>query len=121
VFVEEVPLQDIIKAVEKTQMAKRTIEYGPGDTINVSFKIKEGDKERIQQFQGTVVQTRGSGVSTTVTVRKSSGNVYVERIFPAFSPLVSEIKLLKRGVVRRAKLYYLRDRTGKSTRIKEKK
>jgi large subunit ribosomal protein L19 len=114
-------LQDIIRAVEKKQMAKRDVEYGPGDTINVSFKIKEGDKERIQQFQGTVIQVRGAGISTTVTVRKSSGNIYVERIFPTFSPLVSEIKVLKRGLVRRAKLYYLRDRIGKSTRIKEKK
>jgi large subunit ribosomal protein L19 len=114
-------LQDIIRAVEKKQMAKRDVEYGPGDTINVSFKIKEGDKERIQQFQGTVVQVRGAGISATVTVRKSSGNIYVERIFPTFSPLVSEIKVLKRGLVRRAKLYYLRDRIGKATRIKEKK
>lgn len=114
-------MQDIIKAVEKKQIAKRTIEYGAGDTISVSFRIKEGDKERVQQFQGVVIQTRGAGAGTTVTVRKSSGNVYVERIFPAFSPLVSEIRVLKHGKVRRAKLYYLRDRTGKSTRIKEKK
>lgn len=114
-------MQDIIRAVEKKQMAKRDVEYGPGDTINVSFKIKEGDKERVQQFQGTVIQIRGAGISTTVTVRKSSGNIYVERIFPSFSPLVSEIKVLKRGLVRRAKLYYLRDRIGKATRIKEKK
>lgn len=114
-------MQEIMKAVERKQMAKRTIEYNPGDTISVSFRIKEGDKERIQLFQGVVIQTRGAGVGTTVTVRKSSGNVYVERIFPAFSPLISEIKVLKRGKVRRAKLFYLRNRTGKSTRIKEKK
>ena len=114
-------MQDIIRAVEKKQMVKETAEYGPGDTINVSFKIKEGDKERVQQFQGTVIQTRGSGISKTITVRKASGNIYVERIFPAFSPLISEIKVLKRGLVRRAKLYYLRDRIGKATRIKEKK
>jgi len=114
-------VQEIMKAVERKQMAKRTIEYNPGDTISVSFRIKEGDKERIQIFQGVVIQTRGAGIGTTVTVRKSSGNVYVERIFPASSPLISEIKVLKRGKVRRAKLYYLRNRTGKSTRIKEKK
>jgi large subunit ribosomal protein L19 len=114
-------VQEIMKAVERKQMAKRTIEYNPGDTISVSFRIKEGDKERIQIFQGVVIQTRGAGIGTTVTVRKSSGNVYVERIFPAYSPLISEIKVLKRGKVRRAKLYYLRSRTGKSTRIKEKK
>jgi large subunit ribosomal protein L19 len=114
-------VQDIIKAVEKKSMAKRTIEYAPGDTINVSFSIKEGDKERIQQFQGVVMQTRGSGISSTVTVRKSSGNIYVEKIFPAFSPLVTDVKVLKKGRVRRAKLYYLRGLTGKATRIKEKK
>jgi large subunit ribosomal protein L19 len=114
-------VQDIIKAVEKKQMVKQDVEFGPGDTINVSFKIKEGDKERIQQFQGVIIQARGAGISKTITVRKSSGNVYVERIFPVYSPLVAEIKVLKRGRVRRAKLYYLRDRTGKSTRIKEKK
>lgn len=114
-------MQELMRAIEKKQMAGRTVEYGPGDTINVSFRIKEGDKERIQQFQGVVIQTHGTGTGTTVTVRKSSSNVYVERIFPVYSPLVSEIKVLKRGKVRRAKLYYLRGRTGKSTRIKEKK
>jgi len=114
-------VQEIIRSVEKKQIAKKTMDYSSGDTINVSFRIKEGDKERIQQFQGVVIQTRGSGISTTVTVRKASGNIYVERIFPAFSPLISDVKVLKRGSVRRAKLYYLRDRTGKSTRIKEKK
>jgi large subunit ribosomal protein L19 len=114
-------VQDIIKAVEKKQMVKQDVDFGPGDTINVSFKIKEGDKERIQQFQGVIIQARGAGISKSITVRKSSGNVYVERIFPVYSPLVAEIKVLKRGRVRRAKLYYLRDRTGKSTRIKEKK
>ena len=114
-------MQEIIRAVERKNMEKRTIEYNPGDTIVVSLRIKEGDKERIQQFQGVVIQTRGAGSSTTVTVRKSSGNIYVERVFPAFSPVISEIKVLRRGRVRRAKLYYLRQRTGKSTRIKEKK
>jgi len=114
-------VQDIIKAVEKKQLSERKMDYAPGDTINVSFKIREGDKERVQQFQGVVVQTSGSGLGSTVTVRKSSGNVYVERIFPAHSPLIAEIKVLKRGHVRRAKLFYLRELTGKATRIKEKK
>jgi large subunit ribosomal protein L19 len=114
-------MNDIIRAVERKQLQDRKVEYGPGDTINVSFKIREGDKERIQQFQGVVVQTSGSGLGETVTVRKSSGNVYVERIFPKHSPLIAEIKVLKRGRVRRAKLYYLRGLTGKATRIKEKK
>ncbi len=112
---------DIIKAVEKKQLSDRKLDFGPGDTINVSFKIREGDKERIQQFQGVVIQTSGTGLGHTVTVRKSSGNVYVERIFPTHSPLIAEIKVLKRGRVRRAKLFYLRALTGKATRIKEKK
>jgi len=114
-------MSDIIKAVEKKQLSDRKADFGPGDTINVSFKIREGDKERVQQFQGVVVQRSGSGLGSTVTVRKSSGNIYVERIFPTHSPLISEIKVLKRGHVRRAKLFYLRDLTGKATRIKEKK
>ena len=114
-------MNDIIRAVERKQLQDRKVEYGSGDTISVSFKIREGDKERIQLFQGVVVQTSGTGLGETVTVRKSSGNVYVERIFPMHSPLIAEIKVLKRGRVRRAKLFYLRGLTGKATRIKEKK
>ena len=114
-------MQEILKAVEKTQLTKVNTDYNPGDTVAVSFRIREGEKERIQQFQGTVIQTRGSGVGATVTVRKVSGSVYVERIFPAYSPLIADIRIVKRGKVRRAKLYYLRGRTGKRTRIKEKK
>ncbi|MDG5816574.1 50S ribosomal protein L19 [Chitinispirillales bacterium ANBcel5] len=115
-------MQDIIKAVEKKQLTDRNLDYSPGDTINVSFKIREGDKERLQQFQGVVIQTNGTGVGSTVTVRKvSSAGVYVEKVFPAHSPLIADVKLVKRGLVRRAKLYYLRGRTGKATRIKEKK
>ena len=114
-------MQEIIKAVERKNLVDRKIEYRSGDTISVSLRIKEGDKERIQQFQGTVVQKRGAGIGATVTVRKSSGNVYVERVFPVHSPLISEIRLVKRGKVRRAKLYYLRKRSGKSTRVQEQK
>lgn len=114
-------MNETIKAIERKQMTDRKAEFAPGDTINVSFRIKEGDKERIQQFQGTVIQARGTGVGSTLTVRKSSGNVYVERVFPTYSPLISEIKVMKRGQVRRAKLFYLRKLTGKQTRIKEKK
>jgi large subunit ribosomal protein L19 len=114
-------MSEIIKAVERKHLVEQKTAYSSGDTINVSLKIKEGDKERIQQFQGTVIQTRGAGLGKTVTVRKSSGNVYVERVFPVHSPLISEIKLVKRGRVRRAKLFYLRKRTGKSTRIQEQK
>jgi large subunit ribosomal protein L19 len=115
-------MQEIIRAVERKMMVDRKVDYRPGDTISVSLKIKEGDKERVQQFQGTVVQLRGGvGTGATITVRKSSGNVYVERIFPVHSPLISEIKILKHGRVRRAKLFYLRKRTGKSTRVQEQK
>jgi large subunit ribosomal protein L19 len=114
-------VQEIIKAVERKQLSARATEYAPGDTIAISLRIKEGDKERVQQYQGTVVQIRGAGTGATVTVRKSSGNIYVERIFPVHSPLISEIKVVKRGRVRRAKLFYLRKRTGKSTRIQERK
>jgi large subunit ribosomal protein L19 len=113
--------QEIIRAVERKQLTERKDDFRPGDTISVSLKIKEGDKERIQQFQGTVIQTRGAGISATVTVRKASGNVFVERVFPIHSPLISEVRVVKRGRVRRAKLYYLRKRTGKSTRIQEQK
>ncbi len=112
---------ELLKKIERKQMGERQVSYSPGDTISISFRIKEGDKERIQQFQGVVIQVRGTGSTATVTVRKSSGNVYVERIFPVYSPLIAEVRVLKRGSVRRAKLYYLRSRTGKSTRIKEKK
>jgi large subunit ribosomal protein L19 len=114
-------MQEIIRKIERKQIGERQVNYKPGDTISVFFRIKEGDKERIQQFQGVVVQMRGTGSTATLTVRKSSGNVFVERIFPIFSPLIAEVKVMKRGSVRRAKLYYLRGRTGKSTRIKEKK
>jgi large subunit ribosomal protein L19 len=114
-------MQEIIRAVERKQLVERKVEYRPGDTISVSLKIKEGDKERVQQFQGTVIQKRGAGIGATLTVRKSSGNVFVERIFPVHSPLISEIRIVKRGRVRRAKLFYLRKRTGKSTRVQEQK
>jgi large subunit ribosomal protein L19 len=118
---EEVAVQETIKAVERKQLSERAVDYGPGDTVVISLKIREGDKERIQLYQGTVIQCRGAGTGATLTVRKMSGNVYVERIFPVHSPLISEIKVLKHGRVRRAKLFYLRKLTGKSTRIKERK
>jgi len=110
-----------IKEVEREYLAKDTVEFGPGDTIQVSIKISEGNKTRVQPFQGTVIQVRGAGLGKTFTVRKSSGNVFVERIIPINSPIIENIKVVRRGKVRRAKLYYLRGRTGKATRIKEKK
>lgn len=96
-------------------------EFKAGDTITVSYKIKEGNKERIQQFQGVVIQRRGQGVTETFTLRKMSSGVGVERILPIASPFIEDIKVNKRGHVRRARIFYLRDLTGKAARIKERK
>lgn len=95
--------------------------FRPGDTLRVNVRVKEGEKERIQAFEGVCIARRGSGVSETFTVRKISNGVGVERIFPVHSPMLAEIIVARRGRVRRAKLYYLRNLTGKATRIKEKK
>lgn len=115
-------MEDIIKNIEKEYLTDNEVSFNIGDTIVVSFKIREGDKTRIQSFQGVIIKRSGAGLGATFTVRKASGNnVYVERVFPVHSPLISEIKVVRKGRVRRAKLYYLRSRTGKATRIKEKK
>jgi large subunit ribosomal protein L19 len=95
--------------------------FGSGDNITVTYKIKEGNKERLQSFQGTVIQRKGSGSTETFTIRKMSGGTGVERIFPLASPFLDKIVVNKEGSVRRARLFYLRERTGKSARIKEKK
>jgi large subunit ribosomal protein L19 len=95
--------------------------FSPGDNITVSYKITEGNKERIQEFRGDVIQLNGTGVTKTFTVRKISNGVGVERVFPLYSPYVDEILVNKVGRVRRAKLYYQRDRKGKASRIAEKK
>ena len=95
--------------------------FRPGDTLRVNVRVKEGEKERIQAFEGVCIARRGSGVSETFTVRKISNGVGVERIFPVHSPMLAEIIVARRGRVRRAKLYYLRNLTGKATRIREKK
>lgn len=100
---------------------KKFPEFKAGDTVTVSYKIKEGAKERIQLFQGVVLQRRNSGMSSTFTVRKMSNGVGVERIFPLFSPNIDKIELNMRGKVRRARLFYLRELTGKKARIKEKR
>ncbi len=94
-------------------------EFNVGDTINVAVRIKEGDKSRIQNFIGAVIARSGTGTESSVTVRKVSGGVAVERIFPVESPNVDSISVKKRGRIRRAKLYYLRDRTGRKARIRE--
>jgi large subunit ribosomal protein L19 len=114
-------LQEIVKDVERKFLTDNKIEFKTGDTVSLSLKILEGDKERLQPFQGVVVQHQGSGLRKTFTVRKASGNVYVERTFPLHSPLISDIKVVRKGRVRRSKLFYLRGVSGKSTRIKEKK
>jgi large subunit ribosomal protein L19 len=115
-------MADLIKFVEKEFATERNPlpDFKPGDTINVHVKIKEGNKERIQQFQGTVIQRRGEGNGESFTVRKVSNGVGVERIFPIVSPFLDKIEILKRGKVRRAKLYYMKGRHGKAARIKEK-
>lgn len=112
---------DAIKFVNTDlNQANETPDFGAGDTVAVSYMIKEGDKQRIQVFQGTVIQRRGTGVNETFTVRKVSGGMGVERVFPLSSPLIESIKVTKSGSVRRARIFYLRNRTGKSARIKEK-
>ena len=116
-------MADLIKFVEQELAAKRVniTEFKPGDTINVHVKISEGNKERIQQFQGVVVYRRGFGTNgESFSVRKISNGVGVERIFPLLSPSIDKIEFVKAGKVRRAKLYYLRGRQGKSARIKER-
>lgn len=93
--------------------------FGSGDTIKVNVKIKEGDKFRIQAFEGVVIKTQGSGISYSVCVRKNSNGVFVERTFPIHSPIVESIEVIKRGRVRRARIYYIRKLSGKAARIKE--
>ena len=116
-------MADLIKLVEQefAKVRENIPVFKPGDTINVHVKIKEGNKERIQQFQGTVIQRRGSGSNgETFTVRKISNGIGVERIFPIVSPNIDKIEVIKEGKVRRAKLYYLKGKQGKAARIKEK-
>lgn len=113
---------DLIKLVESEFLkANEYPAFRAGDTVTVHYKIKEGSKERIQQFQGVVLQRRNSGMSETFTVRKISNGVGVERIFPANSPFIDKIEVNKHGKVRRARIFYLRDMIGKKARIKERR
>jgi large subunit ribosomal protein L19 len=113
---------DLMKFVESEFAVKKEFpEFKAGDTITVHYKIKEGNKERIQNFRGVVLQRKGTGATESFTVRKISGGVGVERIFPVHSPFIEEIELNKKGRVRRARIFYLRDLTGKKARIKEKR
>jgi large subunit ribosomal protein L19 len=95
--------------------------FKAGDTVTVHYKIKEGDKERVQQYQGVVIQRKGAGITESFTVRKMSNSIGVERVFPVNSPYIDKVEVNKVGVVRRARLYYLRNLTGKAARIAEKK
>ena len=116
-------MADLIKFVEQELAAKRTTlpDFKAGDTINVHVKISEGNKERVQQFQGVVITRRGKGTNgESFSVRKVSNGVGVERIFPLLSPSIDKIEVMKQGKVRRSKLYYMKGRHGKSARIKEK-
>lgn len=113
---------DIIKQIEEELTEKNNLPtFGAGDTVSVHYKIKEGNKERVQIFQGVVIQRRGNGSTETFTVRKMSSGVGVERIFPVSSPAIDKIVVNKEGKVRRSRIFYLRDRKGKAARIKEKK
>ena len=113
---------DLMKVVEKQFANENQLpKFNSGDTVTVHYKIKEGSKERIQMFRGTVLQKKGTGNTGTFTVRKMSGNVGVERIFPTSSPFIDKIEINKMGRVRRAKIFYIRELTGKKARIKEKR
>ena len=113
-------MSKIIDAIEQEQMTKEIPAFAPGDTIVVQVKVKEGERERLQAFEGVVIAKRNRGLNSSFTVRKISHGEGVERVFQTYSPVVNEIKVKRRGDVRRAKLYYLRERSGKSARIKEK-
>lgn len=110
----------LVQEVEQAQLKEKIPAFGAGDTLNVQVKVKEGDRERLQSFQGVVIAKSNRGLNSSFTVRKMSHGVGVERVFQTHSPLVDSIEVVRRGDVARAKLYFLRDRSGKSARIKEK-
>lgn len=113
-------MSNIIDQINAEQMNKELPQFGPGDTVVVRVKVKEGNNERLQDFEGVVIAKRNRGLNSSFTVRKISHGEGVERVFPAYSPNVQEVKVKRRGAVRRAKLYFLRERRGKAARIKEK-
>ncbi len=113
---------DLMKVIDKEFAFENNFpKFGSGDTITVHYKIKEGNKERIQQYRGVVLQRKGTGHTQTFTVRKMSGSIGVERIFPLSSPFIETIDVNKRGKVRRARIFFIRELTGKKARIKERK
>ena len=113
-------MTNIIQELEQAQLKTDLPEFGPGDTVRVQVRVKEGDRERLQAFEGVVIAKRNRGLNSSFTVRKISYGEGVERVFQTHSPLIASIEVKRRGDVRRAKLYYLRSRTGKSARIKQK-
>ena len=112
-------MNEIIRKIEKAELKSGITEFNVGDTIRVYAKIKEGNRERIQMFEGTVLKRQGGGARETFTVRKTSNGIGVERTWPLHSPSVDKIEVVRRGKVRRAKLNYLRQRTGKAAKVKE--
>ena len=110
---------NIVDTIRKQEAQENRFEFNVGDTVRIAVKIVEGDTERIQNFQGTVIARRGSGIEETFTVRRVQAGQGVERVFPINSPRIAGIEVIRRGMVRRAKLYYLRDKVGKAARVKE--
>ena len=111
-------MSNIIKEIEAEQLKATVDQFEVGDTVRVAVRIKEGDKERIQAFEGTVIAKKHGGIAETFTVRRTSYGVGVERVFPVNSPFVEKVDVVRRGKVRRAKLFYLRERTGKAAKVK---
>jgi len=112
---------DDLKIIEGSHLVDNIPEFGPGDTVRVAMAVKRGDRDRLQRFEGIVIKIKGSGTSKTFTVRKVSQGIGVEKIFPVHSPMIKSIEVVKKGKVRRAKLYYLREKEGKAAKIKERK
>ena len=112
-------MNEIIKKIEAGQLKEKVDDFNVGDTVKVSAKIKEGNRERVQVFEGTVLKRQGGGVRETFTVRKTSNGVGVEKTWPLHSPTIEKIEVIRKGKVRRAKLNYLRDRVGKAAKVKE--
>lgn len=113
-------MSNIIETLEKEQMNREVPDFAPGDTVVVQVRVKEGNRERLQAFEGVVISRRNRGINSAFTVRKVSHGEGVERVFQTYSPMVADIKIKRRGKVRRAKLYYLRERRGNAAKIKEK-
>ena len=113
-------MSKIIDAIDAEQMTREIPEFGPGDTVVVQVRVKEGERERLQSYEGVVIAKKNRGLNSSFTVRKISHGEGVERVFQTYSPMLGEITVKRRGDVRRAKLYYLRGRTGKAARIREK-